>query len=290
MVISRDRTNELHQVFEEVRKMQDAAGKPAVSSIPPKQLSQFHKAAQEVTRELTGTAEMLENLTKLVQQRNVFEDHSPEVNQITIMIKERIANLHQQLGLLAQIKDQNRQWGANQANSHSNTVVNSLRNQLFNTQKTFKDILTKRTKKLTSVNDRRSNFTSSLATYGQASSLFSQADNDDEEGMASAQLMQGSDNRSIQYYSRRQEGVKMIGKIVEELSEQFSDFTRIVAEQEEMVQRIDANTEEAYDSITQGQSYLLQHLKNISTNRSLIFSVFGILFFFVIVFGIFVVR
>ena len=42
--------------------------------------------------------------------------------------------------------------------------------------------------------------------------------------------------------------------------------------------------------MTKGQDFLLNYLNNISSNRSLIFKVFGILMVFVIVFGLFVVR
>eukprot|EP01059_Diplonema_ambulator_P012118 TRINITY_DN22299_c0_g1_i1.p1 TRINITY_DN22299_c0_g1~~TRINITY_DN22299_c0_g1_i1.p1 ORF type:complete len:289 (+),score=103.22 TRINITY_DN22299_c0_g1_i1:143-1009(+) len=288
MVASKDRTNELHQIFEEVRARRGGAGGSSISVVPPKQMSNFNKKAQLITKELTGTAEMLENLSKLTQQRSVFNDHSPEVNQITIMTKERIANLHQQLKELAALKDEGRGWGMNatQAVSHSDTVVSSLQRQLWNTQKTFKDVLTSRTKKMKAVTDRRKNFVhDSSSTFG--SSLFRNAEDEDKQQEL---MVRTGDNRTIDYLKSRKEGVKMIEKTVEELSELFSDFTRIVAEQQEQLERIDNNTEEALDLVTDGQTYLVKYLSEISSNRSLILKIFGILFVFVIVFGLLVVN
>eukprot|EP01063_Lacrimia_lanifica_P035171 TRINITY_DN6637_c0_g1_i3.p2 TRINITY_DN6637_c0_g1~~TRINITY_DN6637_c0_g1_i3.p2 ORF type:complete len:286 (+),score=129.66 TRINITY_DN6637_c0_g1_i3:161-1018(+) len=285
MVVSRDRSNELLQIFDEVRRSRGGGKGGGAAAAAP--VSQFHQAAQEVTKELTATAEMLENLSKLTQQRNVFDDHSVEVNQVTMMVKDRISNLHQQLVMLGQIKEQNRQWGATQADTHSNTVVTALKTRLFNTNKAFKDILTTRTATMKTANDRRGKFTHE-ATQGFGSSLFRNADQD--QGGAGGEMQLATQDGNVAYYKSRQEGVKMLEEIIGQLGDLFQDFNRIVAEQEEMVMRIDQNTEQAVDDVRKGQEHLLDYLHNISSNRGLIMKIFGVIFVFVVVFGLFVIK
>ncbi len=63
----------------------------------------------------------------------------------------------------------------------------------------------------------------------------------------------------------------------------------IVAEQGEMMQRIDANIEEGRNNVEGAQTELLKYLQSISGNRWLIVKIFAILIFFVIVFFVFFV-
>ena len=244
MVVSRDRTSELFQIYEDLKRQGGGGGAGAgISAAPVKRVSEFHKASRDVTRDLTDTADMLENLSKLTKKNSAFDDHSQEVNQMTIMVKERLQNLHEQINNLGTLKDQTKQWGASQANSHSQTVVNSLKTQLFNTQKFFKDILTTRSQFMKQVSDRRSKFTHS-AEREFSSSVFKKARlHEEEEAMmppgggggqlSTHQQQQGDGN--VQYYRQREEGVKMLEETIAQLGGLFQDFTRIVAEQEEMV-------------------------------------------------------
>ena len=309
MVASKDRTNELHQIFEDLKATDTSGG--AISATPTKQVSQFHTAAQEVSKQLLGTSYLLDNLTKLISQRNVFDDHSHDVNQATIVIKEKIQNLKTQMGLLQQIKDQGHgSWSsATQASEHNNRIVKNLRSHLVTTTNNFKEILTSRSKKLSQVTNRRSAFThEGTAAFG--SSLFRNAEEEGDPMMGQQMVQRGGD---VSYYRRRQEGVKMIEKTVAELGDMFAEFNRIVAEQEEMVfyfyyyylcfsfnvicntnhkqvLRIDTNTEDALNSVVAAQGQLMTHLMNISGNRGLMMKIFGVLFAFVLFFGLFVVN
>eukprot|EP01061_Rhynchopus_euleeides_P021877 TRINITY_DN35709_c0_g1_i1.p1 TRINITY_DN35709_c0_g1~~TRINITY_DN35709_c0_g1_i1.p1 ORF type:complete len:296 (+),score=128.44 TRINITY_DN35709_c0_g1_i1:158-1045(+) len=295
MVVSRDRTNELSQLFDELKRQHGGRSEHAITAPTVRHVSEFHRAAQDITGELTSTAEMLENLSKLTRQNSAFDDHSQEVNQMTLVVKERMSNLHEKILHLGQLKDSSRQWGQTQANTHTDTVVKTLKTQLVGSQKAFKDILTCRTQNMKQVSDRRSKFTHS-GEREFTSSIFRNARREEEEEAlmpvrsSGQQVALQTQDSSMQYYRQRQEGVKMIEETISQLGSLFQDFSRLVAEQEEMIQRIDQNTEDAVDNVQKGQDFLLKYLTNISSNRSLIFKVFGILFVFVLVFGLFVVK
>ena len=65
----------------------------------------------------------------------------------------------------------------------------------------------------------------------------------------------------------------------------FQRFTAIVAEQGEMIERIDAHTEDALVNVEEGHSQIKTYQKSIQANRGLILKAFAVLFFFIVLFG-----
>ena len=65
----------------------------------------------------------------------------------------------------------------------------------------------------------------------------------------------------------------------------FQRFTSIVAEQGELIERIDANTEEASVNVEEGHNQILKYRKSMIGNRGLIIKTFAVIFFFIIFFG-----
>eukprot|EP01065_Artemidia_motanka_P003993 TRINITY_DN11926_c0_g1_i4.p1 TRINITY_DN11926_c0_g1~~TRINITY_DN11926_c0_g1_i4.p1 ORF type:complete len:320 (+),score=91.47 TRINITY_DN11926_c0_g1_i4:68-961(+) len=287
MVVTKDRTTELHTIFESIRQRSGSMKQPP-PCVQRQQASEFAIAAQEVTRELAGASEMLGNLTKLMQDRTVFDDHAQEIQTMSVMIKERYAGLQRQLGLLRQISEQQKHWGKHQANDHSAKVVQTLQQRVLAVGKHLKDALTDKAKSMKAVSDRRANFTfDSQTNFG--SSLFRQAEQEPLMMGGEQQMVRGRDSSS-QYYRQRQEGVRQIEQTVHELTEMFTEFSRLVATQEEMILRIDENTNDALGNVVNAESELLKYLHRISSNKWLVLKVFGILFVFVVVFGLFVVH
>ena len=70
-----------------------------------------------------------------------------------------------------------------------------------------------------------------------------------------------------------------------ELGGMFQRFTSIVAEQGELIERIDQNTEEANVNVEEGGNQILKYRKSIVGNRGLIIKTFAVIFFFIIFFG-----
>nr|VZI38671.1 unnamed protein product [Spirometra erinaceieuropaei] len=91
------------------------------------------------------------------------------------------------------------------------------------------------------------------------------------------------------YLQSRHETVRTIEHTIVELGQIFQQLATMVHEQEESVQRIDANVEDAVASVEAGHNELLRYFRSVSSNRWLMFKVFGVLFAFLLFFLIFVV-
>ena len=63
----------------------------------------------------------------------------------------------------------------------------------------------------------------------------------------------------------------------------------MVKEQEELVQRIDSNVESTELNVEAAHGELLKYFQGISSNRWLMFKVFGVLIVFFIIFVVFMV-
>jgi hypothetical protein len=86
------------------------------------------------------------------------------------------------------------------------------------------------------------------------------------------------------YHAVREEAVVSIEKTIAELGQMFQHFAGLVAEQGDLVQRIDSDIEDTVANVDAGQSELLKYYKSISSNRWLIFKVFIVLVLFVVFF------
>ena len=83
----------------------------------------------------------------------------------------------------------------------------------------------------------------------------------------------------------RDEELTAMRSTLAELGGMFQRFTSIVAEQGELIERIDANTEEASVNVEEGHSQILKYRKSIEGNRGFIIKAFAVLCFFIILFG-----
>ena len=110
------------------------------------------------------------------------------------------------------------------------------------------------------------------------------------------------------YLQSRSDAVQSIESTIVELGGIFQQLALMVREQEEMVQRyieldhfmikddfyiflyyfrIDSNVEDAQLNVEAAHDELLRYFRSISSNRWLMFKVFGIVLIFVVIFAIF---
>ena len=82
----------------------------------------------------------------------------------------------------------------------------------------------------------------------------------------------------------RGEVVRGIESTIHEIAGMFQQLSSLVAEQGEMIERIDANIEESVANTNTAQNELLRYLSHVSSNRGLVLKLFGILVLFVIAF------
>lgn len=88
------------------------------------------------------------------------------------------------------------------------------------------------------------------------------------------------------YSSERSSAIETIESTIQELGGIFSQLAVMVAEQRDVVQRIDANIEDIQLNVSGAQRQLLKYFNTVSSNRWLYLKIFGILTFFFFIWAI----
>lgn len=297
MVVERDRSNELYDLFSRMRQSQPPeTATTAVSTglHSSSDVQTFNRFAKEFSNNIATVSEYIMRLTQLTSRQNVFDDQTAEVSELTQMVKTSLQRLHNDAGTLEELK---RRSMASQKNNistspdhlrtsekHCDTVVETLRSRLARTGQQFRTTLQHQSKSLKDKANRRHMFTTADKPQTFESALFQ----DQEQHQQQQQLLAGTGN--TQYYQQRADAMLEIEAAVQEVGELFNDFTRLVQEQEEVVLRIDTDVDNALRHVNAGSNELMRYLNNLSSNRGLILKVFAMLFFFLMFFGLVVVR
>lgn len=184
-----------------------------------------------------------------------------------------------------------------QEGEHNKNIVLMLQGKLSDVGANFKDVLEVRTKNIQASRSRTENFISSVSQHTQPPSLQQSASplygtpnrgtpspgadllslnpvNDQQMLMMEEAAPQGA------YIQQRGEAIEAIEKTISELGSIFGQLAQMVSEQSEMIQRIDANTEDVVDNVHGAQRELLKYWSRVSSNRWLIAKMFGVLMIF----------
>ncbi|AIO00897.2 Qa-SNARE protein [Leishmania panamensis] len=307
MVVERDRSNELYDLFSRQRqsRLPQSTGVVVCTGLhSSSDVQTFNRFAKEFSNNIATVSEYIMRLAQLANRQSVFDDQTAEVSELTQMVKSSLQRLHSDVGTLEELKRRSveSQKGVFKAKGdsrgifggsinhlrtsekHSDTVVETLRSRLARTGQQFRTTLQHQSKSLKDKANRRHMFTTADRPQSFESALFQ----DQEQRQQQQLLLSGTGN--TQYYQQRADAVLEIEAAVQEVGELFNDFTRLVQEQEEVVLRIDTDVDSAVRHVNAGSHELMQYLTNLSSNRGLILKVFAMLFFFLMLFGILVVR
>jgi syntaxin 5 len=195
-----------------------------------------------------------------------------------------------------------------------------LQGKLADVSVNFKDVLEVRTKNIQASRSRTENFVSTVGHSSQqpgsdihqsASPLYStpksaspapgargvQSDllslDPSDSGSALARSGPQSDQQLLimeeglpsqnSYINARGEAIEAIERTISELGGIFGQLATMVSEQSEMIQRIDANTEDVVDNVQGAQRELMKYWSRVSSNRWLVAKMFGVLMIFFLV-------
>lgn len=225
----------------------------------------------------------------------MFDDRPVEINELTYVIKQDLSSLNQQIsGLQALSRQQHPK--ADQEGEHNKNVVYLLQGKLTDVSANFKDVLEVRTKNIQASRSRTENFVSSVSQHTQptlqqsASPLYgTPARASPAPGADTLSLNPVGDQQLLlmeeaqpenQYIQQRGEAIEAIEKTISELGGIFGQLAQMVTEQSEMIQRIDANTEDVVDNVEGAQRELMKYWSRVSSNRWLIAKMFGVLMIF----------
>lgn len=281
--------------------------------------SEFMQLASAIGHDLANTFGKLEQLNGLALRQSLFDDHSAEIQHLTYVIKEDMADLNHRIASLQDLS-RTQKVGSKQQASHSRSVLMGLQTRLAKMSNQFRGLLEKRSENLRSQAQRRGKYTALQSDSGSSGDLFSagvarprhtvipsvllrdeeQARNQGQNGITIGSRSDSTlETKLIQqlslvdqtetYLASRADTMRSIEHTIVELGEIFQQLATMVHEQDESIRRIDTNVEDAATSIEAGHSELVRYLRSVSSNRWLMMKVFGVLVFFFIIFVVFFV-
>lgn len=241
-------------------------------------------------------------LLSVAKRKSLFDDRSAEIQELTYIIKGDLNSLNQQIARLQDISKAQRSLNSGKhLQSHSSSVVLALQSKLASMSTDFKQILEVRTENLKHQKNRRDQFSqgpvsSSLPPSAVNSSVLMQDEQvsiDLEGSSSSSPLIPRSQQQAMiyddtdSYLQSRAETMQNIESTIVELGGIFQQLAHMVKEQEEMVERIDTNVQDAELNIEAAHGQILKYFQSVTSNRWLMIKIFAVLIFFFIFFVVF---
>ncbi|KAF9174584.1 cis-Golgi t-SNARE syntaxin [Mortierella sp. AD010] len=268
-------------------------------SLAPK--SEFALMASLINKDIHATAGKLQKLARLAKRKTLFDDRPVEISELIYIIKQDIAKLNKQIAQLQlYLKDQSSKSASvgKQAVEHNANIVVMLQSRLAVQTSGFKDVLELRTENMKATKDRRELFMSTAPSQTNVFTSDSPLYNIDRRPTPSSaspsndtlslNLTTPSQNLQMQeqvqlvdsnnqYLESRSTAIESIESTLQELGGIFQQLAQMVSEQRDMVQRIDANTDDIESNVAGAQTELLKYYSYVSSNRWLMVKVFTVL-------------
>jgi len=257
--------------------------------------SEFARQAAEIGRGIAATMGKLEKLAQLAKKKTLFDDRPVEINELTFIIKQDLSSLNEKIREL-QALSRRLHPKPDQEGENNKNILLLLQGKLGDVSANFKDVLEIRTKNIQASRSRTEAFVSTVGQHAQlslqqsASPLYGtpargtpspNADlislNPIPDQQMQMQMMEEGQN---QYIQQRGQAIEAIEATINELGSIFGQLASMVSEQSEMIERIDANTEDVVDNVEGAQKELLKYWSRVSGNRWLIAKMFGVLMIF----------
>uniref|UniRef100_A0A8C9Z9G7 Syntaxin-5 n=1 Tax=Sander lucioperca TaxID=283035 RepID=A0A8C9Z9G7_SANLU len=254
---------------------------------------------KRIGKDLSNTFAKLEKLTILAKRKSLFDDKAVEIEELTYIIKQDINSLNKQIAQLQDLVRSRGAPGGRHIQTHSNTIVVSLQSKLASMSNDFKSVLEVRTENLKQQRSRReqfsqppvsssplmaNNFKSSVLMQDESRSMGDVAiDMDSQTNPLQLQLIDEQDS----YIQSRADTMQNIESTIVELGSIFQQLAHMVKEQEETIQRIDANVEDTQLNVEAAHTEILKYFQSVSSNRWLMIKIFLVLVVFFIIFVVF---
>ncbi|XP_069501262.1 syntaxin-5 [Ambystoma mexicanum] len=294
----RDRTQEFLSACKSLRSRQNGVqtSRPVLNAV--RQRSDFTLMAKRIGKDLSNTFAKLEKLTILAKRKSLFDDKGVEIEELTYIIKQDIGSLNKQIAQLQDFVRAKSSQNGRHVQTHSNTIVVSLQSKLASMSNDFKSVLEVRTENLKQQRSRREQFSRTtvsgrpLAASNLGGSVLLQ-----DDARRSGDVMIDMDSRMSQqlqlideqdsYIQSRADTMQNIESTIVELGSIFQQLAHMVKEQEETIQRIDANVEDTQLNVEGAHSEILKYFQSVTSNRWLMIKIFLILIVFFVIFVVF---
>jgi len=240
----------------------------------------------------------------LAKKKSLFDDRPVEIQELTYIIKQDINNLNKQISQLQELVRNRGRSDGKQRQTHSNTIVLSLQSKLAKMSKDFKSVLELRTENLKHQKSRRDQFSQGPVMDGSSmagNSVLGWGDQPDGRRAVPGNSAVSIDVDSFEqrnppdmqvqqqetYIRERASAMESIESTIVELGGIFQQLATMVKEQEEQIQTIDSNVEDAEVNVESAHQEILKYFQSVTSNRWLIIKIFFVLIIFFIIFVVF---
>lgn len=302
------RTSAQRQSLLSTQQKAEASGK--------RQRSEFARNAANIGRSIAATMGKLERLAQLAKRKGMFDDRPVEINELTFVIKQDLAQLTGQIKALQSLNAKQHPQskpGVDQEGEHNHQVVDMLNKKVTAVGTSFREVLEVRTKNIQASRSRTAEFLSSTASQSQGALNPARTDSplymppqrsrspfqntsaaqqdllslDPSGSSALTRAGPQSDQQLLlmeeaqpqnTYIQERGRAIESIESTINELGSIFSQLAQMVQEQGEQIERIDANTEDVVENVEGAQRELMKYWNRVKGNRMLMLKMFGVLF------------
>jgi len=289
----KDRTNEFRAVAEGLAKRNPFVPKPQTKKALINNTISSNKLAAEIGREISQTAEKMQELTKLARTSTPFGDPVQKIDDLTVDIQDDISKLQSKLETLGQIvqtqKSQNKS-----TSEHSTTILTALNSNLMSTTKQFADALELRTQTLKTQQERRQKVTGAIFSPSTpmfqpvAFDMFNEdggfAGADGDDVVIQVPLMESYDES---FLLQRVDRVKEIEGEMHKIHKIFTKLAEYVQAQGEQIRRIEDRMDETIEHSEHAHQQIITAYNNLSDSRRMMLKGFGIVLFFIFIWAMF---
>jgi len=272
-----DRTQDFRQIVNQTESKTKV--KPKMDQQKNKNYTtKFGMEAASIGKGIHETKAKLMKLTQLAKKTTLFDDPSPEIQDLTYVIKKDITTLTKQIEDLSLCKSQEN----HQTTKNSDNIVSTLKGQLVSTTNEFRKVLEIRTENIKYQQRSKSEFTgTSNALTSIPNQSYSEQTSDNNGEISITMPLQ----TQLRDYSRsRLDAVQSIESTIVELEGIFRHLAQLVGEQGESIERIDHDIDQSSNNLIDTQSQLLKYWASLSSSRGLKMKIFFVLIVFVVLF------
>lgn len=301
--------------------------KSSSSSSQGESRTSFNEAATDIARGIGRTSSLLAKLTSLVKRQGLFDDPTEEINNLIHRIKQDLDELNTKCDTAQQFVDSKKSYfsssASNQSSQHNGKVVSGLKSELMTTTKDFKAVLELRSHKMKDQQQKKVDLVgkSLLSPVRDLERLQRAKQEQDQQGGGNGPLnrrLKGplpspyalDPENSIawsrsqeqqaqqqlllepiattQYYEAREQAVSEVERTIGELGQLFHRLSTMLAQQQELVERIDEDVENAVSNTQNARDALMKAYESVSSNRAMYFKIGAIIAAFVLFFVLFV--
>ncbi|KAL7714223.1 Integral membrane protein sed5 [Entamoeba marina] len=244
-------------------------------------VKQFNKATTSLFGHINGVAAKLTKLTELAKMKSLFEEQqtAPQIQRLTNEIHINLQEVNKEMkDVQATSKIIHEKYSTSQQTDAHRQVVYVLQIRA----ESIKAQQEKKQQKYIPPSQGSQTYERNMSGFSFHDDTPTTDDDVEVDIPQSTSLV-----LSNEHLEQRVQGVQNIERMLNELLGLYNHITFLVTTQEEMVKRIDENTEQAVFNVEEGHSNLQEAFASISSNRGLIIKSLLVVMFFAIVFLVF---